>query len=259
MKKLLMGTLLTICIAALALGLFLRFVLDYKGSTEEVVEATPTPTPIPVPTPTPEPTIDPAVFYDTDSLLVVANKVHKLPEGYEPADLTIPNVRATQTWYLREEAANALEEMFEGAAADGITMVLGSAYRSAAYQGQLWNGYAGQYGSERADRISSRAGYSDHQTGLAVDIFQGMGSGLGTDLNETFENTPEGQWLKDNAHRYGWIMRYPKGKEEITGYAYEPWHFRYIGVEYATEIYNVDPFYSFEEFFGVEGGKEYKE
>ena len=130
-------------------------------------------------------------------------------------------------------------------------LILGSAYRSEDYQATLYNGYVEQYGQAEADTISSRPGYSDHQTGLAADISDHDGA---TYLTQDMEYTPEGEWLKDHAHEYGFIMRYPKGKEDITGYAYEPWHFRYIGVDYATAIYNVDEFYSFEEYFGVEGG-----
>ena len=240
--------------------------------TPAEVTAEPTPEATPDSTPTPEPTVEPTpvptaetagysedpMFYDTDSLLVVANKVHPLPDGYEPADLVQPNVAASAYWLVREEAARALEEMFAAADNDGVHLVLGSAYRSASYQATLWNGYANQYGTERADRISSRPGYSDHQTGLAVDIVMGDGSYNGYNFNQAFEDTDQGNWLRVHAHEYGWIMRYPKGKEEITGYAYEPWHFRYIGVDYATAIYNVDEFESFEEYFNVEGGTEYR-
>ena len=239
----------------------IAFLEDRKQVLEE--ETVPSPTPSPtvqtiVVTMPPEPaaTTD---FYSTDSLLVVANKAHKLPDGYEPSDLTRPNVAMSADWTLREPAARALEEMFEAAEQDGVHLVLGSAYRPESYQRQLWNNYAAQYSPERADRISSRPGYSDHQTGLAVDIVQGMNSGLGTDFNETFENTPEGKWLRAHAQEYGWIMRYPKGKEDITGYAYEPWHFRYIGKEYASAIYEASEWETFEEYFNVEGGKEYKE
>lgn len=257
MKKI-MALLIIVLIGVMGIA----FLEDKKQvMIEEEAAATPTPavmtvaeTPEPTPTPTEEPD-----FYSTDSLLIVANKSHKLPEGYEPSDLTRPNVASSAAWTLREPAARALEEMFAAAEADGIHMVLGSAYRSEAYQRQLWNNYASMYSPERADRISSRPGYSDHQTGLAVDIVQGMNSGLGTDFNETFENTPEAKWLHEHAQEYGWIMRYPKGKEEITGYAYEPWHFRYIGKEYAEAIYAVDEWETFEEYFGVEGGTEYKE
>ena len=190
-------------------------------------------------------------FNDTSSYLVVANKKHRLPEGYAPSDLVIPNVAMNYTMYLRSEAAYAIEQMFAAAARSGITLRLGSAYRSEALQNQLYWGYVAQYGQATADTISSRPGYSDHQTGLAADISDHDGA---TYLTQAMEYTPEGIWLRDHAHEYGFIMRYPKGKDAITGYSYEPWHFRYIGVEYATKIYNTDVWYSFEEYFGVEGG-----
>ena len=195
---------------------------------------------------------DPA-FSDTDSYLILANKKHRLPEGYEPSDLAYPEVEMRYgNWTLRWDAAIALEDMFHAAAADGVTLILGSGYRSEETQAYFYNLYVEQSGQEYADTISSRPGYSDHQTGLATDLC-GV-SNTDADLSTSFEDTPEGQWLREHAHEYGWIMRYPKGKAEITGYAYEPWHFRYIGVEEATKIYNIDQFYSFEEYYGVEGG-----
>lgn len=240
--------------------------LDGQGedSQEPTPESTPeaTPTPTPEATPTPEPTPEPETgphgegdpaFTDTDSYLIVANKKHRLPEGYEPADLTHPNVETRYgDWQMRKEASDAIEKMFAAAAQDGVSLVLGSGYRSEALQEYFYNGYVANRGKEYADTISSRPGYSDHQTGLATDLCGN--SDPNTDLSQTFENTPEGIWLRDHAHEYGFIMRYPKGKDEITGYAYEPWHFRYIGVEYATKIYNKDVFYTFEEYFGIEGG-----
>jgi LAS superfamily LD-carboxypeptidase LdcB len=249
MKKV-MALLLILLIGVMGIA----FLEDRKQVLEE--ETVPSPTPSPtvqtiVVTMPPEPEETPD-FYSTDSLLVVANKAHKLPDGYEPSDLTRPNVAMSADWTLREPAARALEEMFEAAEQDGVHLVLGSAYRPESYQRQLWNNYAAQYSPERADRISSRPGYSDHQTGLATDLC-GV-SDTSTDLSRSFEDTVEGAWLRDHAHEYGFIMRYPKDKEDITGYAYEPWHFRYIGVEYATKIYNRDVFYTFEEYFGIEGG-----
>lgn len=192
------------------------------------------------------------IFSDTDSLLLLANKKHPLPEGYEPYDLMEPEVPMVYgSAPLRAEAAYAIERMFAAAAEDGVTLILGSGYRSQEYQDQLYSGYSAQYGWEVADTISSRPGYSDHQTGLAADISDHDGA---TYLTQEMEDTPEGQWLREHAHEYGFIMRYPKGKEEITGYAYEPWHFRYIGNDYAAAIYEIDEFYSFEEYFGVDGG-----
>ena len=201
-----------------------------------------------------EPQIDPSVFTDTDSFLIVANKKHKLPDGYVPADLVEPDIATTQHCTMRAPAAEAIAQMAQAAAAEGITLKISSAYRGEDYQRSLYNNYSASYGSETADTISSRPGYSDHQTGLAADFVEQDGSMNGINFNENFETTDSGIWLRNHAHEYGFIMRYPKGKQDITGYAYEPWHYRYIGVEYATEIYNVDEFYTFEEYFGVEGG-----
>ena len=212
------------------------------------------PTPEPTVEPTPEPTVDPAVFTDTDSLLVVANKKHKLPDGYVPPDLVTPEIAMTQACTIRAVAAEAMKQMAEAAAADGVTLMISSAYRGEDYQRQLYNNYSASYGSETADTISSRPGYSDHQTGLAADFVEGDGSLNGINFNASFENTASGNWLRDHAHEYGFIMRYPKDKQDITGYAYEPWHFRYIGVDYATAISETDVYETFEEFFGVEGG-----
>ena len=236
------------------------------GEEQSVAPAESTPSPTPLPTPTPFPTLtptpspipeptkiepDPSAFEDPDSLLVVANKKHPLPYDYEPYDLVVPNVRATKTAYLREEAAYALEEMFDAAEADGVYLYLGSGYRSAYTQDGLYQSYVDMYGTEVADSLSSRPGYSDHQTGLAVDIAD---AGEVTFLTFAFGETEEGYWLKDHAHEYGWIMRYPYDKEDITGYRYEPWHFRYVGVDTATAIWEVDEFYSFEEYFDISGG-----
>lgn len=213
-------------------------------------------------TATPEPTATPYVgevngvlnpeFTDTDSLLLLANKKHPLPAGYVPDDLVIPDVQTNgNTVYMGQEAAEALKEMFTAAANDGVTLLAGSGYRSEDYQRTLYNGYVQQYGVETADTISSRPGYSDHQTGLALDISDHDGA---TYLTQDMENTPEGQWLRKHAHEYGFIMRYPKGKQDITGYAYEPWHFRYVGKEWSEKIYSKGEFESFEEYFNVSGG-----
>ena len=192
-------------------------------------------------------------FFDTDSYLICANKKHPLPDGYEPSDLAWPEVDVVSARFtLRWDAAVALEEMFAAAAEDGVTLLLQSGYRSAEYQSQLWNYYAGLYGADDADTISSRPGYSDHQTGLAADI--GSASNPSADLTQSFIDTAEGQWLYKHAYEYGFIMRYPVGKQDITGYAYEPWHYRYIGVEEATAIYTTDPDLSFEEYYGISGG-----
>lgn len=191
------------------------------------------------------------VSYNTDSLLVVANKKNALPDGYEPDDLRVVNTLNTNNWKMREEAATALETMFAAASEDGITLVACSGYRSQAYQVTLYNSYVSKYGRDEADTISSRPGYSDHQTGLAMDIGD---HDQATVFSSAMENTPEGQWLYEHAHEYGFILRYPKGKDDITGYTFEPWHYRYIGVEDATNLYNISPDYTLEEYLGVDGG-----
>ncbi|MCF0114036.1 MAG: M15 family metallopeptidase [Erysipelotrichaceae bacterium] len=185
-------------------------------------------------------------FTDTDSLLVLANKNHTLPDGYAPSDLRQPNVRRTQETLMRDEAASALEAMFNAAEADGAYLYATSGYRSAQYQEMLFNNYAARDGACAASRYSSRPGHSDHQTGLTCDISLADGR-----LWTGFEETTEGKWLAVHAHEYGFIMRYPKDKEQITGYIYEPWHFRYVGIDTATEIYDAGIYMSFEEFFGV--------
>lgn len=245
---------------------------EADASAESTITASSEPTETPAETATPEPTETPAAteeaqqtaasdgcgasgldsqFTDTNSLLVLANKKHPLPEGYIPPDLVdagIPCTNGSAT--MRAEAAQALQQMYQAAANDGVALAISSAYRGESYQATLYNNYVAQYGQAEADTISSRPGYSDHQTGLAADFVEGGAY----DLQESFENTASGIWLRTNAHLYGFIMRYPKGKAAITGYDYEPWHYRYIGVANATNVYNVDVFESFEEYYNVSGG-----
>ena len=189
-------------------------------------------------------------FYSADSILIVANKQHKLPDGYEPYDLVIPNVNKTgSNPYMRAEAASALETMFNAAGAEGVYLVLGSGYRSQSTQSSIYYSYVARDGQAAADTYSARPGYSEHQTGLAADISDYSGTYY---LSQSFENTAEAQWLYSNSYKYGFIMRYPRGKEYITGYMYEPWHFRYVGVSTAQDIYNSG--LTFEEYFGISGG-----
>ncbi len=148
-----------------------------------------------------------------DGILIV-NKTYPLPESYAPG------------W--ETEAAGPLWEMIAAAKKDGIKLWMTSGYRSYYDQQYIYNGYVKRDGQEKADTYSARPGHSEHQTGLAYDL---------NDLDHDFGDTPEGQWVAENCHKYGFILRYPKGKEEITGYMYEPWHIRYLGVEKATEVY----------------------
>lgn len=191
-------------------------------------------------------------FTSTDSLLIFANKKHKLPDGYVPSDLVSLNVTtAYGDVMMKQEAADAIYNMFSAANAEGVYPVVTTAYRSEDFQSQLYYGYVERDGQEMADTYSSRPGYSDHQTGLAADI---SCAEIDYELSDSFENTAEGMWLHDHAHEYGFVMRYPNGKENITGYTYEPWHFRYVGISEATAIYTTDPDESMEEYYGIAGG-----
>ena len=195
-------------------------------------------------------------FFNTDSDLIIANKKHKLPDGYVPSDLVSLTVTtAYGDVQLKQEAADAIAEMFAAANNEGIYPVVTTAYRSEDFQSQLYYGYVEKDGQEAADTYSSRPGYSDHQTGLAADI---SCDEIGYELDTSFEDTAEGQWLARHAHEYGFVMRYPQGKQDVTGYTYEPWHFRYIGVQNATDVYETDVDESIEEYYGIAGG-DYEE
>lgn len=239
-------------IAAIFYGGSLLFRLLFPARPAEETATPSTSTPV-VTTSDPDPeNEEKQELYDPDSILFCANKKHPLPDNYQPSDLVYVNVTQTHgDTTLRKEAADAMIAMFDAAKADGVTLVLGSGFRDQAYQTNLYNMYVAQSGQEYADSISSRPGYSEHQTGLAADI---KAPDDGTFLDETFINTPQGQWLYNNAYRFGWILRYPEGKEDITGYAYEPWHYRYVGIETATAMHNIDPNLTFEEYFDIEGG-----
>ena len=175
-----------------------------------------------------------------DSKLVLVNRNYALDSSYAPSDLVLPNVLAlgheqNKTIYLREEASQHLEQLFSAAEQEaGLIFLARSGYRSYETQVSLYQRYVDQNGQEAADRFSARAGHSEHQTGLAIDVTADSVNGQ---LTTEFGKTAEGIWLKDNAHRFGYIIRYLEGRESETGYQYEPWHIRYVGVEAATEIY----------------------
>ena len=169
---------------------------------------------------------------EANNLNVIVNKYYKLNENYEPDDLTIINSNFTSgTQKLRKEAASKFEEMCISALNNGFKIYAGSTYRSYTYQLGLYNRYVAQDGFEEAETYSARAGYSEHQLGLAVDILGGNWSYLS-------ETDKEYEWLIDNSYKYGYILRYPRNKEYVTGYVFEDWHFRYLGIELATKVYN---------------------
>lgn len=177
--------------------------------------------------------------------LVIVNKYHKVPEGYEPPDLK-PNVDGC---YLRAEAADAFDRMKRDAATQGLNLRAISGYRSVGYQRDLYNSYLEGDSRENVDTYSARAGHSEHHTGLAVDVF-GSVDGLGE-----FENTPEYVWVKKYGSEYGFIIRYTTRWESVTGYMDEPWHLRYIGREYAMDMKekNIE---TLEEYVGMNGTLE---
>lgn len=181
------------------------------------------------------------VVEDPDSLSVLVNKNYSLPADYEPKDLVLLEVplysqgTANETNYLRKEAAGALKELFTAANEEGHELIARSGYRSYETQVVLYEKYVEQDGIEAADMYSARPGHSEHQTGLTVDITSDSVHG---GLTEQFGETSEGQWVADNAHKFGFIVRYPQERVEATGYQYEPWHLRYVGVDTATAIYD---------------------
>ncbi|BFH17481.1 M15 family metallopeptidase [Paenibacillus melissococcoides] len=181
-----------------------------------------------------------AVVTNEESIMVVVNKERYLPDGYEPPDLVEPNVKFSfdephEKRHMRKEAAEALEALFAGAEQDGITLNAVSGYRSYQRQQSLFNHYVETQGKEYASRVSAVPGTSEHQTGLAIDV---SSPSVGNVLEEVFGDSEEGKWLAEHAHEYGFIIRYPKDGESITGYVYEPWHIRYVGKEAADAIYS---------------------
>lgn len=161
--------------------------------------------------------------------IMIANKTYPLPSTYNPGDLTSVTV-------------NAFDEMRAGAAAAGYNIYVVSGFRSYNYQKNLYNRYVSQDGKQEADTYSARPGHSEHQTGLAFDLNQ---------VDRNFGNTPEGKWLSQNAYKYGFILRYPEGKTNETGYIYEAWHFRYVGKDLAAKLYNNGDWITLETYFGI--------
>ncbi|MDS9472162.1 D-alanyl-D-alanine carboxypeptidase family protein [Sporosarcina pasteurii] len=165
--------------------------------------------------------------------VLIANKKYPLPSTYAPGE--------------SKEAREAFEEMAAAALLVDYRLVAFSTYRSFEYQTELYKRYVDRDGVEEADRYSARPGYSEHQTGLAFDI--GEVNKEQDWASSRFGETDAGKWLAENAHLYGFIMRYPEGKEFITGYMYESWHFRYVGVEIAKDIYENE--ITLEEYLGI--------
>ncbi len=221
-----------------------------KDYNKETIVTPPTTSSTPSTVPTILPTVTPeSVIYDTtsnDSFLRIVNKEQRIESDYVPSDLVNPNVAQNDNQKLRLEAARALENMFQEALDSGVSLYLVSGYRSYSDQIDLQSYYQNLFGLTEATRIDCIPGASEHQLGLAVD--------LGTtdhlyELNTNFSNTDAYQWLIQNCARFGFILRYPNGKEEVTGIKYSPWNFRYVGIEFAQNIMNSN--LTMEEYFSA--------
>jgi D-alanyl-D-alanine carboxypeptidase len=169
-----------------------------------------------------------------ESDMILINKDYFLESGYIPDNLREVKVSKSKYMELQDHVALKVEEMFADAKEDGYNLYFNSGYRSYEYQEKIFSRRVNNYGFKEAEKIIAIPGQSEHQTGLAFDVTcASMSYGLG----KAFENTDEFKWLINNCYRYGFILRYRKGKEDITKYVYEPWHYRYIGdVEVAKEI-----------------------
>lgn len=168
---------------------------------------------------------------DAEKINVIVNKYYKLNKDYVPSDLEGINSRfSAGEQKMRKEAKEAFEKMCEKALDDNLKIYAGSTYRSYDYQLGLYNRYVAKDGFDNAETYSARAGYSEHQLGLAVDVLNGKWDYIS-------EKDKEYEWLVNNSYKYGFILRYPRGKEYITGYMFEDWHFRYLGIELANKVY----------------------
>jgi D-alanyl-D-alanine carboxypeptidase len=158
----------------------------------------------------------------------LVNKQHPLPQNWAPNDLVLlkkGNYQLVRKEFLRKAAAESLNKMAAAARANGVTLTVSSGYRSYDYQVKIYNRNVANLGKKDADREAARPGFSQHQTGLAVDFYP---------VSDLFVKTTEGRWIAANASRFGWLISYPNGYEAATGYRFESWHYRYVGLELAS-------------------------
>ncbi|MGY1748472.1 D-alanyl-D-alanine carboxypeptidase family protein [Modestobacter sp. SYSU DS0511] len=254
----LLGLLVGLVVVVLAGGAVL-VVREVRSSAPTVTARTPAPQPSaatapPAVTPAPstpaEPTFDRAQLSldDPASPWVVVNKARPLgPIDHAPTDL----VPVGDQYQLRAEAAEAMDAMLAAAADQGLFLSVQSAYRSYDYQVGLFDAQVSRFGEERAEVRVARPGHSEHQTGLAADV-----GGGGCDIETCFGTTPEGRWVADHGAEFGYVVRYPDGAQEVTGFKYEPWHVRYVGTALATELQR-SGVSTLEEFFGLPAAPGY--
>ena len=169
--------------------------------------------------------------------ILIANKTYSLPSTYAPG--------------MNQKVVEAAEKMFAAAKLDGYSIKLQSGFRSYESQKSIYNNYVNTRGKQAADTFSARPGYSEHQSGLAFDVCENSGKYKDACINSNFNDTVEAKWLAKNAHKFGFILRYPNGKSDITGYKYESWHFRYVG-DLAEKLYNDGDWITLEEYFGID-------
>ncbi len=183
---------------------------------------------------------------DADTSLnekILVNKFYHLNKDYSDDDITnISNTYAYENNRLRKIALDAYINMYNAAKDDGIKLIINSSYREYEKQESIYEDYKNWYGEIKADKQAARPGYSEHQTGLAIDVFT-----IDNQLAKTFKDSKGYEWLKNNAYKYGFIERYPENKEYLTGYEFESWHWRYVGVDVATTILNED--ITFDEYY----------
>lgn len=199
----------------------------------------------------PPETDEEGVLLNPSDIETLVNREFRLPADYEPEDLVVPDVpfpfdEDDPKKQLRKPAAEALEELFREAREEGLELFAISGYRSYSRQETIFSANAARDGEEAANQYSARPGESEHQTGLAMDVSSPSNDYA---LTVDFGETAEGKWLANHAHRYGFIIRYPADKTDITGYQYEPWHLRYVGEELAMLLYETRM--TLEEYYGV--------
>jgi D-alanyl-D-alanine carboxypeptidase len=201
---------------------------DYEWYDEDIVEATDT----------------------SQGDLILVNKFHYLTDDFVPDNIVdISKTHCYGDNETTEEVYKAFKNMWTAAKEEDLSLIITSSYRDYEFQERLWNSYANSNSESWADSISARAGYSEHQTGLSLDIVT-----YNSQLND-FEETDEFKWLQENAYKYGFILRYPKDKTDITGYDYESWHYRYVGKEVAKKIHDEDITYDEYYAYYIEGNK----
>lgn len=223
---------------------------------------TATPTPISAPASTPAQPNGSAQglqidIDDPNSITALVNKQRPLAKDFVPKNLvklSSVGVPSVNDHSMRRDAADASRELYDAAGKAGYHLNFASGYRSYELQTELYTEYVDQLGQEAADATSAKPGFSEHQTGLAVDIFE-----TNTDciLEGCFGKTKAGKWLKENSWKYGFILRYENGTQDVVGYEYEPWHFRYVGKDVAA-AYHESGARTYEEFVGAPAAPDYK-